>query len=209
MPRLDPMPEPHMFQAYGIYLLESQHRLVRGLKRLYSPSVHGHKTWHSSFLLMDYLEHHPPRQGSSVMEVGCGWGPVSVYCAKAVQGHVTGVDMDKDVFPFLDVLAALNDVKVETVTRRFERLKGRELGAANLLVGSDICFWDNLIDPVYHLIKRALTNGTQRVIIADPGRPTFYELVDRCADRFDANLTEWYSLEPERFVGEILEVQPK
>ena len=209
MPRLEPMPEPHMFQAYGIYLLENRHRLVRGLKRLYSPSVHGHKTWRSSFVLMDYLEHYPARHGSQVMEIGCGWGPVSVYCAHAMKAKVTGVDMDRQVFPFMEVLAAINDVEVKPLCRRFERLKGAELGQASLIVGSDICFWDSLITPVFNLINRALRNGTRRVVIADPGRPTFYELVDRCADRFRANLTEWYAVEPERITGEVLEVRPK
>ncbi len=134
MPKLEPMPEPHMYQAYGIYLLENQHRLIRGLKRLYTPSVHGTKAWRSSFLLMDYLERYPVRRGSRVMEIGCGWGPAAVYCAKELNAKVTGVDMDKDVFPFLDVLAALNGVEVVPLQRTFEQLKGKELGAAKLIL---------------------------------------------------------------------------
>ena len=55
MPRIERLPEPNVYPAYGIYLLQSQHRLIRRLKRLYEPSVHGHKTWGASFLLMDYL----------------------------------------------------------------------------------------------------------------------------------------------------------
>jgi predicted nicotinamide N-methyase len=208
MPKLDPMPEPHVYQAYGVYLLESQHRLIRGLKRLYAPSVHGDKTWRSSYLLMDYLEHYPMRRGSRVMEIGCGWGPAAVYCAKQFNAKVTGVDMDKDVFPFLDVLAELNGVEVTPLKRTFQQLKGKELGAAKLIIGSDICFWDNLITPVFNLIGRALRNGSRRIVIADPGRPTFYELCDLCANRYNITLTEWYAVEPNRCSGEILEIRP-
>lgn len=209
MPKLEPMPEPHVYQAYGIYLLENQHRLIRGLKRLYAPSVHGTKAWRSSFLLMDYLEHYPVRRGSRVMEIGCGWGPAAVYCAKELNAKVTGVDMDKEVFPFLDVLAALNGVEVTPLQRTFQQLKGKELGAAKLIIGSDICFWNKLVTPVFNLIGRALRNGSRRVVIADPGRPTFYELCDRCAHRFNVTLTEWYAVEPNRISGEILEVRAK
>ena len=87
MPKLQPLPEDHMYQAYGIYLLESKHRLIRRLKKAYQPSVHGHKTWNASFLLMDYLQHNPLKKKSKVLEVGCGWGPGSVFCAKSVQGQ--------------------------------------------------------------------------------------------------------------------------
>lgn len=207
MPRVEPMPEPHVYQAYGIYLLQSQHRLIRALKRVYSPSVHGHKTWQSSFVLMDYLIHNPPRKGSRMLEVGCGWGPASVFCAQRFNARVTGVDMDQDVFPFLEVLAELNGVEVKTLQAKFQDLSSRRLGQATVMIGSDICFWDNLVKPLFNLVKRALKGGTKRVIITDPGRPTFYELADLCAKRFDTELTEWYAVEPNRVTGEVLEIR--
>ena len=99
MPKLEQLPEPNIYQAYGIYLLESKHRLIRRLKKAYQPSVHGHKTWKASFLLMDYLQHHPLAKKSRVMEIGCGWGPGSIYCAKRFKARVTAVDIDREVFP--------------------------------------------------------------------------------------------------------------
>jgi len=59
------------------------------------------------------------------------------------------------------------------------------------------------------LIGRALKGGTKRVIIADPGRPTFYELADLCSKRWRVNLQAWYSTEPSKSTGEILEVRAK
>jgi predicted nicotinamide N-methyase len=207
MPKLERLPEDHIYQAYGLYLLEPRHRLMRRLKRVYTPSVHGHKAWGSSFLIMDYLIHNPVRKGSRVMEIGCGWGPAAIFCAKHFGAKVTGVDIDKDVFPFLDVLAELNGVSVEKVVNRFEDLKASQLGQEQVIIGSDICFWDSLVKPLYNLVNRALRNGTRRVVIADPGRPTFYELSELCAKKFDTTLAEWYATEPERVVGEVLEVR--
>jgi predicted nicotinamide N-methyase len=209
MPRLERLPEDHIYQAYGLYLLEPKHRLMRRLKRVYAPSVHGHKAWGSSFLIMDYLIHNPIRRGSRVMEIGCGWGPAGIFCAKHFGAKVTGVDIDKEVFPFLDVLAELNDVQVEKVVNRFEDLKASRLGREQVIIGSDICFWDSMVKPLYNLISRALRSGTRRVVIADPGRPTFYELSELCARKFDASLAEWYATEPERFAGEVLEVKSR
>ncbi len=209
MPKLQPLPEDHMYQAYGIYLLESKHRLIRRLKKAYQPSVHGHKTWNASFLLMDYLQHHPLKKKAKVLEVGCGWGPGSVFCAKQFKAKVTGLDIDKEVFPFLDVLAELNDVSVAPMTRRLESLKGQDLGKFDVIVGSDVCFWDSLVKSLNQMINRALKNGVERIIITDPGRPTFYELCDAARKKHDVELIEWYATEPRHFVGEVVEIRPR
>ena len=197
MPKLERLPEPYIQQAYGVYLLQSQHRLVRSLKKLYEPSVHGHKAWQSSFVLMDYLLHRPFRRGSRVMEIGCGWGPASVFCAKKMNARVTGVDIDKDVFPFLDVLGAINDVKVKSLVEQIRRPDDATACRKNASSSArDICFWDSMVKPLFNLIQRAMKGGVERVIIADPGRPTFYELGELCREKFDVELQEWYAVEP-------------
>ncbi|GIS69562.1 MAG: hypothetical protein CM1200mP9_03830 [Gammaproteobacteria bacterium] len=61
---------------------------------------------------------------------------------------VTGVDADRDIFPFLDVIAALNSVKIRPHRTHYEKLTARYLGDHELIIGSDICFWDNLIKPL-------------------------------------------------------------
>ncbi len=49
------------------------------------------------------------------MEVGCGWGLLSIYCAKNFQAQLTGVDADKNVFPFLKLHAKANGVKIKRI----------------------------------------------------------------------------------------------
>lgn len=207
MPRLEQMPEEHVYQAYGIYLLGARHRLIQQLKQRYGPSSHGDRTWQSSFVLMDYLQQRPPRKRARVMEIGCGWGSAAVYCAKTFRARVTGVDVDRDVFPFLQLLAGLNDVRVAPLHCRFERLTARRLGEEDLLIGSDVCFWDRLVKPMVNLVNRAMRGGVPRVVIADPGRTTFYELAERCSRRWQVELTEWYASDPGRVCGEVLEVR--
>ena len=209
MPKLEQMPESHVYQAYGVYLLRSRHRFVRRLQGANQPCIHGNKTWESSFLLMDYLRERPPRKGVRVMEIGCGWGAAGVFCAKAFGAKVTAVDADGNVFPFLELIAALNDVEVVPLKRRFEQLSTARLGEEALLVGSDICFWDRMVRPLTNLVSRAMRAGVQRVVLADPGRTTFYELAERCARRWQVELTEWYASDPRRAIGEVLEVRPR
>lgn len=66
-----------------------------------------------------------------------------------------------------------------------------------------------MVKPMLNLVSRAIRGGTERVVIADPGRPPFYELVDHCAKRkgLRAELTGWYAVEPRRAHGEVLEVR--
>lgn len=209
MPKLERLPEPNMYQAYGIYLLESKHRLIRRLRKAYQPSVHGHKTWSASFLLMDYLQHEPLAKRARVLEIGCGWGPGAVYCASRFKARVTALDVDREVFPFLEVLAELNDVKVEPLVSRFEKLTDAQLGRFDVIVASDVCFWDKLVKPLDRFVTRALDCGVKRVIVTDPGRPTFYEFCDLARKRHRVELQEWYATEPEWFAGEVVEIRAR
>lgn len=209
MPRLERLPEAHIDYAYGIFLLRDKHRLIKALKSRYQPTVHGTRTWGSAFLIMDYLAANPPALGSTVMELGCGWGAASVFCARRFQAEVTAVDLDPAVFPYVDVFAEINDVKVITRCSDFARLRGPDMGKREVIIGGDICFWDNLVSPLALLINRAIKNGTQRVILADPGRPPFYELCDKLTDKHDVSLQEWYSVEPDRYAGEVVEIRPR
>ena len=210
MPELERIPEEHIYRAYGIYLLSSQHRLIRRLKRVYEPAIHGNKAWKASYLLMDYLLHNPPRRGLKVMELGCGWGPGGVFCARRFNAKVTGVDLDPNVFPYLEVIAALNDVEVAPMESNFNNLSAEVLGRARLVIGSDICFWDSMVKPLFNVVRRALDAGVTRFVVSDPGRPTFYELADLCRkENWRVTLKEWYAVEPSHTTGEILEIEPR
>lgn len=209
MPQRIKLPESKMFQAHGLIWLEPKHRLVKKLKNSFVPSVHGHKTWHSSFLMMDYLLHNPVRRSAPVLDLGCGWAPAGIFCATHFGSPVTGVDLDPDVFPYAEVLASLNDVELRFLHKGYDKLGRKVLGRHELLIGSDICFWDELVEPLDDLVRRAFAAGSKRVVIADPGRSPFHELAERLHAHAKVKVVDWYTQEPEVIEGEILDVRPR
>ena len=67
--------------AFGLTVFDTGHPEVRRLQQgAAQPSLHGQKVWRSSFLLMDYLEQHGLTMRARVLELGCGWGLVGIYC---------------------------------------------------------------------------------------------------------------------------------
>jgi predicted nicotinamide N-methyase len=210
LPEVVELPEDNLFNVFNIILLENKHRLVKQLKKCYQPNVHGDKTWFSSYLIMDYLQtHNILKRNSQVLELGCGWGATSVYCAKNGAKRVVGLDIDDNVFPYLDVHATLNDVKVETINKSYEKLTANYLADFNLLLGADICFWEELTPMIGKMIRRAFKSGKKRVIVADPGRQPFLDLAEYCKPFAKVDMSEWYVCDPEYYDGYILDLQPR
>ena len=197
--------DEHSREGFGVTILKRSHNEIARLgNRNYHPSIHGHKFWRTSYLLMDYLSGSPPSPHSKVMDVGCGWGLAGIYCAKAFASKVTGVDADADVFPYLQTHARINKVEINTLEKRFENLTTAELTGFDLLIGSEICFWDTLESSVFNLIKQAKNSSVSKILIADPGRPSFMNLAERCKKAFNGQLLEWYVREPKWAYGHIL-----
>ena len=200
--------EPHCIEYLGISALRSTHPEVRKLKRQQSHhSAHGNKVWRSSFVLMDYLTTYPPESGENVLDVGCGWGLTSIFLAKNYASNVTGLDIDPGVEPFLRLQAKVNRCQINVQTAGFESLTAKELSAFDLIVAADICFWDEMVDPLLEFLKEALESGVQRIVIADPGRPPFWSLCDRSVDSFNAEIVTRRIYEPLRTEKFILVIE--
>lgn len=183
------MKKSHHIEYLGIKALKSSHPEVRKIKRVQAGhSAHGNKVWRSSFVLMDYLMTYPPAKGTRVLDIGCGWGLSAIFMAKRFNCHVTGMDIDDSVAPYFSLQAHLNDCEVDFQQRDFESLKKTELKAYNYLIGADICFWDEMTGPLLKLISRARNAQVATILIADPGRPPFWELADLCAKKFGSNV---------------------
>lgn len=192
----------------GLKLYKKKHKGIRKLlKDTSTPEIHGDKVWFSSYLIMDYLDEHPPKKGANILEIGCGWGILGIHCAKVFKAKVTAVDADKNVFPFLEMHAKLNRAKVTPLVSRYENLKGALLAEQDMILGGDICFWNELIDPLYKLIRKAVRNGVETIIIADPGRSPFLKLAKQCKKKFDAELTEVKLKSPVKEDGYLLVIR--
>lgn len=183
------MSNQHIIHHFGLKILRSTHPEVRKIKRKQQGhSAHGNKVWRSSFALIDYLETYPIEAHSKVLEIGCGWGLSGLYAAKNQQADVTGIDIDASVQPYFALQNAINDSVVKFQQRSFESLTTKELNQYQYIIGSDICFWDEMTDPLFDLIERAIKSGVKKILIADPGRPPFWGLGDRCAQRLNSEI---------------------
>ncbi|CAA0100953.1 Ribosomal protein L11 methyltransferase [Halioglobus japonicus] len=195
----------HTKKVRDLTLLTKKHPAIQALMQKKSaPEIHGTKVWASSYFIMDFLDDNPPPENASILEVGCGWGVLSLYCAKKFNAKVLATDADKLVFPFLKLHAKENGVKVKTKVSRYEEISDAVLAKQDIIVGGDICFWDEQVDALYDTIKRGLKNGVQTIIIADPGRPTFHDLAQRCKRDFRAFLVAYGVSDPANYDGYLL-----
>jgi predicted nicotinamide N-methyase len=134
-------------------------------------------------LLLNYLEAQQ-LQGERVIDIGCGWGLAGVYCAHR-GAHVMSCDLDPEVLPIAQYHAQLNDVTISTQAHGFDAISGAMLTGVSWVVGADICFRGDLMEPLFGLLNRARDAGA-RVAIADPGRPPYQALASRCVEELDA-----------------------
>jgi predicted nicotinamide N-methyase len=192
--------------AYGIKVLLSPHKAIRSLKRDFKPDSHGNRFWWSSWLLMDYFERTGLEQGSRVLEIGCGWGLASIYCAKAHKAMVTGADIDRNVLPYAMLHAEINSVDVNFIRKGFESFTKKDLEGFDVILGADICFWENMTRPLKNLIKRAQKAGVKEMFISDPVRSPFEELSKYFTDRGEGEVLDWTSGEPREILGQILRI---
>ena len=78
--------------------------------------------------------------------------------------------------------------------RRAPRLGGLnkfEKSWIDLLLAGDICFWDELVKPVCKMVDTAVAAGVGKIVIADPERPTFHDMAQRCLDKHGGELVNW------------------
>ena len=140
---------------------------------------------------MDYLASTTQTRPKTVIDAGCGWGLSGIWCAKHLQATVASLDADPDVIPYLELTAKINGAEVTPIVGRFEDLGSDLLSATDLLIGADICFWDELVDPVIAMITTAIESGTKRIVIADPQRAPFLAVCEHLLEHFGGELVEW------------------
>jgi predicted nicotinamide N-methyase len=192
----------------GVKIYPPKHKRVQKLlSDANAPEIHGDKVWFSTYFIMDHLEENPPEPKTRILDIGCGWGALSIYCVKKFQAKVTGVDADKYVFPLLELHAKLNNVNVSSKVSKYEDLKPAFLEKQELIVGGDICFWDELVEPLHTLIKNALDAGVEKIVIADPGRPPFLRLARRCRRLYKGKLKSVKVTKPKKHEGYLLIIE--
>lgn len=192
----------------GLTVLKNNHKYIRRLRSEHGyPSHHGNKVWNSSIVIMDYLNLDPISKKEQVLEVGCGWAIAAIYCAKKWQCKVAGLDIDKSVFPFAQLHAEINGVKLEEYAKSYQKASAKFLTDFDVMLGGDICFWDELSKPLYNLTRRAVDNGV-RVVLADPGRPPFMKVAEKACAKLGGELFPHVVGKPYNTSAWVLEVRP-
>ena len=105
-------------------------------------------------MLIDYISQSDSIANKRVLELGCGWGVTGIYCAKKHHALVTCVDLDNEVYPYLNLTAKTNKVEVDFLNLGIDQIKRGILKDIDIIIGSDICFCDTLIDPLRRLFNR-------------------------------------------------------
>ena len=183
-------------QVYGIRVLKPGHPNLRKLKSLNIPTAQGFKYWSATWLLLHHLKAANMSPGAQVVDVGCGWGFGGIYCAVRHTARVTAVDIDPRVFPYLELHARLNGVTIATVEAAFQEIREDLLVGKQWMIGADICFKEEMIDPLFALIEKAVAAGVGEIAITDPGRPAFERLAARCRELLGARFEDLSSTEP-------------
>lgn len=199
------MKSPHVRSIHGIRILKSKHQIIKRLRKEEpAPKLYGDQVWHSSFLIMEYLAQYPLPHRQRIMDIGCGWGLLGIFCAKHFASDIVSVDADSGVFPYVRTHETLNDVSVRTEQATFGELKHADFAVQDVIVGADICFWPSMVKELKALISRAMLAGVKKIILADPGRTTFLQLAEHCKENYITRLEPWQSQEQTTSKGMLL-----
>lgn len=197
----------HELVAHGLTFLKAGHPDAKAIRReIGQANLHGTRVWDSSFVLMDYLLLDPIPEGRVVFDIGCGWGPTSLFLMKTFASKVMSIDADASVEPYLKLHGKINGLHPTFWQRKLNQLSQEDLSMADTVVGGDICFWDSLRDDWWKLIKRAKRAGVRQILIADPGRQPFYDLSEWARERYDAELWEHDITTPIKASKYVLEI---
>jgi predicted nicotinamide N-methyase len=190
----------------GVTLLLPSHKEIMKLRKGSVPTEHGHKVWPTTWLLIDYLKNSCNLKGKRVMDLACGWGLPGIFCAKTGNAKVTWIDTDEKVLPYLTALANENRVVPNFIAMDINRVGHSILKNIDIIIASDICFCDTLIDPIRRLINRAKKAKVQEIYISDPGRWPFEELADLFINKRNVELMDREITAPVSTHGKILKI---
>ena len=192
--------------SHGIRLLLPNHKNIQKLRKEPSPTDHGHKVWPTTWMLIDYLKNNKVAEKKRVLDMACGWGLPGIFCARVCESSVTWIDGDEKVYPFLKAQADKNGIKPNFIHMDLNRVGHRILKDIDVVIASDICFCDTLIDPIRRFINRAKKAKVKEIYISDPGRWPFEDLAELFVYKKCAELVDWKVTEPVKSEGKILKL---
>ncbi len=193
--------------SHGVTLLLPSHKSIMKLKKESTPTEHGHKVWPTTWLLIDYLKNSCNLKGKRVLDLACGWGLPGIFCVKTSNAKVTWIDTDEKVLPYLKALANENGVVPDFKALDINHVGYSILRDIDIIIASDICFCDSLIDPIRRMINRAKKANVQEIYISDPGRWPFEDLTELLNKKRYVELLDREITAPVSTHGKILKIR--
>jgi predicted nicotinamide N-methyase len=136
-------------------------------------------------------------RGARTLELGCGLGLASVAAALA-GGRVLATDWSPEAVRFAAGNAKRNGVNIDTMLVDWsapEAIVSR--GPWQLVIGSDVLYERRNVDQMLDLLPR-LVDRSGEVWIADPGRLTSMDFLERCGRDWTRRTTEHDRIEIHR-----------
>jgi len=72
------------------------------------------------------------------------------------------------------------------------------------MIGADICFWDDMVNPLENLVGRAMDMGVKLVLFSDPGRLPFDKFGEDLVKNMPGGMWNHTLWHPYSFEGEVL-----
>jgi predicted nicotinamide N-methyase len=136
-------------------------------------------------------------RGARTVELGCGLGLVSIVAALA-GARVTATDWSTEALRFTADNAERNGVHVDTALVDWSTPDALVTGAPwRLVLASDVLYEKRNVSQMLELLPR-LVDRTGEVWIADPGRQTSVDFLDRASADWTRRTTEHNRIEVHR-----------
>ena len=137
------------------------------------------RPWPSGVGLAGHLHDHPPRAGTTVLEVGCGLALPSVIAARH-GARVLATDGTTDAVVFAAHVMAINEVEGETAhvdwSTHGDALVAR--GPFDLVLAADVLYTRANVEAAAALFPKLVKPGGT-LLIADPNRAGAAHFLDR------------------------------
>lgn len=140
------------------------------------------KLWEAAIILAEVAASlDPATSGSRVLELGAGLGaPGLVAAARGFE--VTLSDYEQIIMDFQRVSAAASGVRPEFAF--LDWTKPTDLEPFDTIIGAEILFREDLLDPLFRTLKKLLKPGGKIYLAHDLRRQTLYKFLDRAKDNY-------------------------
>lgn len=181
---------PYLNRSFNIYEAKDVDKAVNDAINQNQPEPFGLFTWNSSYTaayVMDIINHRSPGyfQGKIVCDLGCGTGLTTVV-ALAVGAQVISLDNNEKSLRLTELNSKESIPDANLRTSLYDISCGSGLPSSDILIMSDILYYESLALKCAELAAKAVSDGSQ-VLVTDPGRYTNQLFLERLQKQVESD----------------------